>query len=427
MAEIIVGARASPLSQAQVEEVASALPKVSFRPLFVESTGDLDQKTSLRTLEKTDFFTKEIDAMLLSGACRIAVHSAKDLPEPLPQGLIMVALTRGVDPSDSLVIQENSNTNPLIATSSLKRETAVSALLPQARFCDIRGTIGKRLEKLSSGEIDGVVIAEAALIRLKLTHLNRIKLPGVSTPYQGQLAILARSGDQEMVDLFASLDVRSLPKALYFGPDLPSHEFRDRWLHHYPLIRIEQLPPDPEAYKQWGKATHVIFTSKNAVKTTLNHLKELNIPAESLKEKTVLAIGQATAAIIPFFKEIIIAKTETQEGIIELLSPGAFYFYLHSALSRPLLNQALSHHPHVSFAAYTVSQDPLTQIPDLHSFPEAIFSSPSTVDAFFTKNPKVPNSLRLTAIGPVTQAALSGYKNAQNTLRSSHFGPHRAL
>jgi hydroxymethylbilane synthase len=408
MAEIIVGARASPLSQAQVEEVASVLPQVSFHPLFVESTGDLDQKTSLRTLDKTDFFTKEIDAMLLSGACRIAIHSAKDLPEPLPQGLTMVALTRGVDPSDSLVIQENSSLkkNPLIATSSLKRESAVSAILPQARFCDIRGTIGKRLEKLSSGEIDGVVIAEAALIRLKLTHLNRIKLPGVSTPYQGQLAILARTGDQEMVDLFASLDVRSLPKALYFGPDLPSHEFRDRWLHHYPLIRIEKLPPNPEAYKQWGKASHVIFTSKNTVKTTLNHLKELNIPAESLKEKTVLAIGQATSAIIPFYKELIIAKTETQEGIIELLSPRAYYFYPHSALSRPLLDQALSLHPHVSFAAYTISQDPLTPIPDLHSYPEAIFSSPSTVEAFFTRNPKVPDSLRLTAIGPVTQAAL---------------------
>jgi hydroxymethylbilane synthase len=407
MVEIVVGARASPLSQAQVEEVARALPQVAFHPLFVESTGDLDQKTSLRTLDKTDFFTKEIDALLLSGACRVAIHSAKDLPDPLPQGITMVALTRGVDPSDSLVFQENSKANPLIATSSLKREMAVSAILPQARFCDIRGTIGKRLEKLHAGEVDGVVIAEAALIRLKLTHLNRIKLPGVSTPYQGQLAILARTGDREMVKLFAPLDVRTLPKALYFGPDLPTHEFQDRWLHHYPLTRIQQLPPDREAYKQWQCSSHVIFTSKNAVKTTLNHLKELGIPNESLKEKTVLAIGQATAAAVPYHKKLLIAKQETQEGVIELLTPGASYFYPHSGLSRPLLKQALANYPHRAFAAYTTIQDPLTELPDLYNFSEAIFSSPSTVDAFFAKNPPIPHSLRLTAIGPITQAALS--------------------
>lgn len=428
MDEILVGARASPLSRAQFQELERLLPSLSFRPLFVETTGDLDQKTSLRTLDKTDFFTKEIDALLLSGACRIAVHSAKDLPDPLPKGIHMAALTRGVDSSDSLVLHpgqslETLKANPLIATSSAKRELAVSALLPQAQFCDIRGTIGKRLEKLQSGSIDGIVIAEAALIRLGLTHLNRIKLPGTSTQLQGQLAILARTNDQPMQELFAPFDVRRLPKALYFGPDLPLHEFQDRWLHHYPLLRVISFSPDPKSYQYWKKATHVILTSKNSVKTLLHHLNQLGIPIESFKEKIAIAVGKATASLLPECKKIWIAEQETQEGVIKILqsihSPSFVYFYPHSALARPLIDREIASHQHVSFDAYTLESDPLTQLPDLTQFPEAIFSSPSTVEAFFAKKPKIPPTLQLTPIGPVTREALAKFTSLAQTEKKS--------
>lgn len=212
-----VGSRGSPLAKAQVEEIKRELstfvPSVEFDCLFMDSTGDKDQTTSLRTLGKTDFFTKEIDELLLSGACRIAIHSAKDLPEPLPAGLSMVALTHGVDPSDSLVLRDGDSLrtlppHPVIATSSERREEAVRQILPNAVFIDLRGQIQKRLSKLYDGTADGVVLAEAALIRLGLTHLNRIKLPGATTPFQGQLAVLARSDDTEMKGLFSFIDSR---------------------------------------------------------------------------------------------------------------------------------------------------------------------------------------------------------------------------
>lgn len=215
--EIIVGARRSPLSQAQVWEVEKEIkrhrPHIAFAPLFVDTHGDIDQKTSLRSLDKTDFFTKEVDAMLLSGACRIAVHSAKDLPHPLPEGLTIIALTAGVDPSDSLVLKANAALGNLpdrfvVATSSARREDAVRQLVPHATFIDLRGTIGHRLAKLDSGAADGVVVAEAALIRLGLTHLNRATLPGDTVQGQGQLAIMARADDHEMQRLFAVLDSR---------------------------------------------------------------------------------------------------------------------------------------------------------------------------------------------------------------------------
>lgn len=214
---LIVGARRSLLSQAQVREVQSELlnfhPDLAFKELLIETTGDKDQKTSLRTLDKTDFFTKEIDMLLLSGACRIAVHSAKDLPEPIPKGIKVIALTVGVDPSDSLVLRPGENfknlpAGAIIATSSERRETAVRQLRSDLSFQDIRGTIEQRLQKLDRGDVDGVVIAEAALIRLALTNLNRILLPGETVKYQGQLAIMAREDDHEMFDLFACLDSR---------------------------------------------------------------------------------------------------------------------------------------------------------------------------------------------------------------------------
>ncbi len=202
---IKVGARSSTLSRRQVEEVRAEFPYVKFDPIFVKTHGDRDRATSLRALEKTDFFTREIDEMLLRGECRIAIHSAKDLPEPLPKGLELITLTKGVDPSDSLVLRKEEHLSEgfVVATSSVRREEMVREILDDVRFVDIRGTIEERLAKLENKEFDGVVIAEAALIRLGLTRLNRIRLPGETTPLQGRLAILARSGDKEMSSLFA--------------------------------------------------------------------------------------------------------------------------------------------------------------------------------------------------------------------------------
>lgn len=214
-----VGARSSPLSQAQTKEVLKALqkvnPDVQFEMTYIKTIGDIDQATSLRTLNKTDFFTKEIDEALLKGQCRIGIHSAKDLPDPLSKGLELICLTKGVNSADALVMREGESLSSLkpgavVATSSVRREEAAKMLRADLTFIDLRGTIGQRLTKLESGEADGVIVAEAALIRLGLTHLNRVYLPGETTPGQGQLAIVAREGDQEMKKLFSPLDVRIL-------------------------------------------------------------------------------------------------------------------------------------------------------------------------------------------------------------------------
>lgn len=214
---ISVGARSSPLSKAQIQEVQREIniyaPKIIFECLFLKTQGDKDQKQSLRNLDKTDFFTKEVDDLLLKGNCRIAIHSAKDLPATIPEGLQVVAITQGLNPDDALVMRRGVQIDTLppgsiIATSSLRREEAIRAIRPDLSFVDIRGPIEQRLMKVKCRIVDGVVIAEAALIRLKLTHLNRFRLPGSTVPLQGQLAIIARADDIEMMELFKKMDTR---------------------------------------------------------------------------------------------------------------------------------------------------------------------------------------------------------------------------
>lgn len=212
---LAVGARPSPLSKIQVKEVYDALqqyhPYIRFELHYISTVGDCDRTTSLRTLDRTDFFTKEIDTWVLQGCNRIGIHSAKDLPNPLTKGLILFCLTKSINTTDSLVLRCNDTLQTLkpgakIATSSIRREEAVRQLRPDLNFFDLRGTIEERLAKLQTGEADGVVVAEAALIRLKLTHLNRISLPGTTVEGQGQLAIVGRKEDRENKAFFVCLD-----------------------------------------------------------------------------------------------------------------------------------------------------------------------------------------------------------------------------
>jgi len=214
---LVVAARSSDLSKAQVQEIYHELlmqvPSASFSTLWIETTGDLHLEISLKTMEKTDFFTKEIDLLLLKGTCRIAVHSAKDLPDPLPKGLSIVALSKGVDPSDVLVLRVPGDIADLpygarVGVSSQRREAGVRYLREDLQCIDIRGTIHKRLDLLKRGELDAVAMAKAALIRLNLSYLPTLFLPISPAPLQGKLAVVAREEDEQMHALFSLLDTR---------------------------------------------------------------------------------------------------------------------------------------------------------------------------------------------------------------------------
>lgn len=397
---ISAASRASLLARTQVQEVLAEIrkfyPNIDLSCTFQKTTGDIDRTTSLRSLDKTDFFTKELDAMVLSGECRIAIHSAKDLPDPIPNGLKVVAITRGVDSSDSLVLKPGVtlSSGNIVATSSVRREEAVLALQQGVRFVDIRGTIEERLAQLSEGHIDGVVIAEAALVRLGLTHLHRVTLPGETVPFQGKLAVVCRDDDYEMAEVFGNIDTR---KTLYVGLDAPQRQNVD----HCPLIEIFPREIEPVDMKKY---THVIFTSKSAVKIFFQHFKATD-------HLNYVAVGRATAAAIPS-KNIRVAKEETAEGIIALLEEldltQARIFWPHSTLSRFTIPEYLQKRgiPFDAPIFYDTHTKYPAQVPNLTCYDQIIFTSPSTIDAFIEVFGSLPDEKILTPIGPVTHQRL---------------------
>ena len=205
--DIVIGARASLLSRAQVEEVYQEIkvffPEIRFFPIWITTRGDQDKKTSLKALEKTDFFTDEIDRRQVAGECQISIHSAKDLPDPLHPELEVVAFTKGGDPSDSLVVRALPLPHGArIGTSSERREAFLKNWREDLVCVDIRGTIDERLKLLDDGVVDGVVMAEAALIRLKLAERPRLHLDWETAKMQGRLAIIARKNDTAMRNIF---------------------------------------------------------------------------------------------------------------------------------------------------------------------------------------------------------------------------------
>ena len=193
-----------------MEEVESEIrlffPHLCFTPIWIVTKGDRDKTTSLRHLEKTNFFTGEIDERQLQGEFRLSIHSAKDLPDPLHAELEIIALTRGVDSSDALVVRSFPLPHGArIGASSLRRETFLKTWRPDFECVDIRGTIDERLQLLGDGSLDGVVMAEAALIRLGLTDRPRLHLDIPVAPLQGRLAVIARKNDVEMKQIFQTI------------------------------------------------------------------------------------------------------------------------------------------------------------------------------------------------------------------------------
>jgi len=205
--DISVGARGSRLSKVQVDEVHKELsqfyPHVTFSPIWITTKGDQDKTTSLKMLEKSNFFTDEIDSRQLKGEFRISIHSAKDLPDPLHPGLEIIAITKGLDASDSLVVREFPiRFGSRIGISSQRREDFLKKWRRDLECVDIRGTIDERIKLLDDGIIDGVVVAEAALLRLELTHRPRLHLDIDTAQMQGRLAIIARKDDHEIKHSF---------------------------------------------------------------------------------------------------------------------------------------------------------------------------------------------------------------------------------
>src|SRR4051812_22588163 len=174
---LVIGTRGSPLALAQAREtrdrLGAALGWEEDRlPLsLIRTTGDAIQDRPLSEAGGKGLFTKELDAALLAGAIDLAVHSAKDLPSLLPDGLTIAGYLPREDARDALVSREGKSFSELpegavFGSASLRRQAIVRRLRPDVRVVLLRGNVGTRLAKVEQGEIAATVLAVAGLKRL---------------------------------------------------------------------------------------------------------------------------------------------------------------------------------------------------------------------------------------------------------------------
>jgi len=215
-----LGTRDSQLAIKQVEEVIGLLkekyPEMGFEIKEYKTSGDLDKTTPLSAVERQDFFTDTIEKALLDEEIDIAVHSAKDLPEVIPSGLVISALTKTIDPYDILVSKNNLKLDELpkgakIGTSSRARKEGLKKFRPDLEIVDIRGNIEERLALFEHSDLEGMVIASAGLIRLGLEKRITQRIPFEIIkphPLQGSLAIEVKKDNLGLVKLTNSMDIR---------------------------------------------------------------------------------------------------------------------------------------------------------------------------------------------------------------------------
>jgi len=221
--------RNSPLALVQVKETFALYPALEYELISVSSFGDKRKDISLLENPPADIFTRELDEAVLSGTADVAVHSAKDLPFPLPAGLEVLALLKEFDQTDSLVSRNHLTLNNLpagarVGTSSPTRKQELLALRPDLTVVSIRGTIAERVALVDSGHIDALIVATCALKRLGLADRIAEILPFETHPLQGLLAVVGAADRDDLKRIFAPNDVRrqyGRVTLVGFGPGSP--------------------------------------------------------------------------------------------------------------------------------------------------------------------------------------------------------------
>ena len=210
--KIRVIARGSRLTRLQVEEVFKNFPELAYEIKYLESYGDKNQQISLLNGEApADIFTRELDDAIRQGDADIAIHSAKDLPYPLPEDIEVIALFPAFDTTDSLVSRDHKKlaelpAGSIIGTSSPLRKKGLNELRPDLTIKGIRGCIEERVQQVKDGKYDAAIVATCALKRLGMEDEIAEVLPFPTHPLQGFLAITAKKGSA-LKQAFASKSI----------------------------------------------------------------------------------------------------------------------------------------------------------------------------------------------------------------------------
>ena len=231
--ELRLGTRGSQLALWQANAVARRIAETggpACEIVVIKTTGDRLQEAPLSDSGGKRLFVKEIEDALLRNEIDLAVHSSKDLPVVLPDGLAIGGVLPREDPRDAVILPASHRgcasmgdlvailgQNPRIGTSSVRRIAQLTRMLPGARFEPIRGNLDTRLRKLDEGGYDAIVLAAAGLRRLGFSHRISMTLPAeacVPAPGQGIVAVEIRESDAELGQVVKRISDASAGAAL---------------------------------------------------------------------------------------------------------------------------------------------------------------------------------------------------------------------
>ena len=219
---LIIGSRGSKLALWQAEQARARLqalnPQLEVHIEIIKTTGDV-KSDPLSVIGGKGVFTKELEDALLDGRIDLAVHSLKDLPTILSEGLSISAICEREDPRDALVLRARAENGSLlhlpqgavVGTSSQRRLAQLKALRGDVVVRDLRGNVDTRIRKLDEGQYDAVILASAGLVRLGLQERISARiaisemLPAVG---QGAIAIETRTDNEFAVQNTSQLDHR---------------------------------------------------------------------------------------------------------------------------------------------------------------------------------------------------------------------------
>jgi len=210
MRTIKIGTRSSELAMWQANTVAGQLEHLGYKIEIVkiDSVGDIVLDKPLYELGITGVFTRNLDTALLNNKIDIAVHSFKDVPTKLPEGIVQAAILKRGDFNDVLVIKEDENffthDSAIIATGSLRRKAQWLYRYPHHTITGLRGNVNTRLQKLEDNDWDGAIFAAAGLKRLKLLpekekHIGLDWM--IPAPAQGAVMVAALDKDEELLEI----------------------------------------------------------------------------------------------------------------------------------------------------------------------------------------------------------------------------------
>jgi len=221
---VVLGSRGSRLALWQAEYVKGlleqALPAYRYRIEVVHTTGDRILDVALSKVGDKGLFTKELERELLAGNVDLCVHSMKDMPTALPDGLVIGAMPPRIEPNDVLVARDPELTlatlphGSRVATGSLRRTAQLRARYPHIEPCEIRGNVDSRIARVVSGEFDAAVLAAAGIDRLGLSEHIAQRIPTdemVPAVGQGAIGVEVRQDDALSAELCAAIsDARTM-------------------------------------------------------------------------------------------------------------------------------------------------------------------------------------------------------------------------